>query len=65
MFGVLHNIGLGEVLVIAVLVLLFFGGNKLGEFAQGLRESKKELNKIKEELGKPEDTKSDSSGGDN
>jgi len=65
MFGVLHNIGTAEVIVIAVLVLLFFGGNKLSEFAQGLRQSKKEFNKIKEELGKPEDTKSDSSGGGN
>ena len=63
MFGVLHNIVLAEVIVIGVLVLLFFGGSKLTEFAQGLRQSKKEFNKIKEELGKPEDTKGDSSGG--
>lgn len=65
MFGVLHNIGLGEVIIIAALILLFFGGSKLTEFAQGLRQSKKEFNKIKEELGKPEDTKNDSSGGGN
>jgi len=65
MFGVLHNIGSAELIIIAVLVLLFFGGNKLSEFAQGIRQSKKEFNKIKEELGKPEDTKSDSSGGGN
>jgi len=65
MFGVLHNIGSAELIIIAVLVLLFFGGNKLSEFAQGIRQSKKEFNKIKEELGKPEDKKSDSSGGGN
>ncbi|KKS80825.1 hypothetical protein A3E15_02675 [Candidatus Woesebacteria bacterium RIFCSPHIGHO2_12_FULL_42_9] len=65
MFGVLRNIGSAELIIIAVLVLLFFGGNKLSEFAQGLRQSKKELTKIKEELGNPEDAKNDSSGGDN
>ena len=65
MFGFLHNIGAPELLIIAVLVLLFFGGKKFSEFAQGIRASKKEFNKIKEELGKPEDKKSDSSGGGN
>lgn len=55
MFGVLRNIGTAELLVIALLALLFFGGKKFGEFAQGIRTGKKELNKIKEELGKPED----------
>lgn len=65
MFGVLRNIGTAEVIVIAVLVLLFFGGKKLSEFAQGIRASKKEFEKIKEDLEKPEDTKSDSLGGGN
>ena len=65
MFGILRNIGTPELLIIAVLVLLFFGGKKFGEFAQGIRASKKELNKIKEDLKKPENTKSDSSGGGN
>lgn len=63
MFNSLRNIGSGEVIIIAVLVLLFFGGKKLGEFAQGIRQSKKEIKNIKEELGKSEDTKSDQPGG--
>jgi Sec-independent protein translocase protein TatA len=61
MFGSLHNIGSGEVIIIALLALFFFGGSKLGEFAKGLRQSKKELNKIKEDLENPEETKDDSS----
>ena len=63
MFNSLRNIGSPEVIVIAVLVLLFFGGKKLSEFSQGIRESKKELKNIKEELNKPEDGKN-TSGGD-
>ena len=63
MFGALRNIGSAEVIIIAVLVLLFFGGKKLSEFGQGIRESKKELKNIKEELQKPEDGKN-ASGGD-
>lgn len=63
--GILRNIGTAELIIIAVLVLLFFGGNKLSEFAQGLRQSKKELTKIKEDLEKPEGTDSVSSGGGN
>ncbi len=63
MFGFLHNIGTAEVVIIAALIILFFGGKKLSEFAQGMRESKKEFKKIKEELEKPEETKSNPSGG--
>jgi Sec-independent protein translocase protein TatA len=57
MFDFLHNIGAPEVIIIAVLVFLFFGGSKLGEFAKGIKESKKEINKIKEELQNPDDKK--------
>lgn len=63
MFGALRNIGSAEVIIIAVLVLLFFGGKKLSEFGQGIRESKKELKNIKEELQKPEDGGDTSGGG--
>jgi sec-independent protein translocase protein TatA len=63
MFGILRNIGTAELLIIAVLILLFFGGKKLGELAQGIRTSKKEFSKIKEELEKPEGKKGDSTGG--
>jgi sec-independent protein translocase protein TatA len=63
MFGALRNIGSAEVIIIAVLVLLFFGGKKLSEFGQGIRESKKELKNIKDELQKPEDDGNASGGG--
>jgi Sec-independent protein translocase protein TatA len=63
MFGALRNIGSAEVIIIAVLVLLFFGGKKLSEFGQGIRESKKELKNIKDELQKPEDGGDTSGGG--
>jgi Sec-independent protein translocase protein TatA len=63
MFGALRNIGSAEVIIIAVLVLLFFGGKKLSEFGQGIRESKKELKNIKDELQKPEDGGTASVGG--
>lgn len=61
MFGFLRNIGSGEVIIIAGLVLFFFGGKKISEFAQGLKESKKEFGKIKEDLQNPDDKKDDES----
>ncbi len=64
MFDFLRNIGSGEVIIIAVIVLFFFGGKKLSEFAQGLRESKKEFGKIKEDLQNPDDKKDEASGDD-
>ena len=64
MFNIFKNIGSGEVIIVAVLVLLFFGGKKFTELAQGLKQSKKEFNKIKEDLQKPEETKNDQPGGD-
>ena len=44
MFG---NIGSTEFLIIAIVVLLFFGSKKLNELARGLGESTKEVKKIK------------------
>ena len=64
MFNIFKNIGSGEVIIVAVLVLLFFGGKKFTELAQGLKQSKKEFNKIKDDLQKPEETKNDQPGGD-
>lgn len=56
MFGLFRNIGSGEVVIIALLILFFFGGSKLSEFAKGLRQSKKELGKIKKDLENTEET---------
>lgn len=64
MFNFLKNIGSGELIIIGVLILLFFGGSKFTELARGLKQSKKEFNKIKEDLQKPEETKNNQSGGD-
>ena len=37
------NIGLGEILVIAVVLMLFFGGEKLPELARGIRRATTEF----------------------
>jgi len=47
MFG---KIGTLELVIIALLLLLFFGGKKIKELARGLGESTKEVKKIKKEL---------------
>lgn len=39
------GIGLTEILIIALLVLIFFGGKKLPEFIKGLGEAVKEFKK--------------------
>ena len=49
MFG---NLGSGELLIIAVIVLLFFGSKKLNELARGLGQSTKEYKKLKKEFTK-------------
>jgi TatA/E family protein of Tat protein translocase len=46
MFG---NIGTGELLIIGVIILTFFGKKKLNELAKGLGQSTKEFNKLKKE----------------
>jgi len=64
MFNLLKNIGSGELIIILALVLLFFGGKKFTELAQGLKESKKEFNKIRDELQNPEKTGNGKPGGE-
>lgn len=44
------NIGSGEILIIAIVLLLLFGGKKLPELARGLGQSGKELKKAKKEI---------------
>jgi sec-independent protein translocase protein TatA len=40
-----QNIGIIEILIIAVVILLLFGASKLPEFARGMVEAKKEFKK--------------------
>lgn len=55
--GFLGNLGTGELILIAFVVLLLFGGKKLPELMQGIgkgvRGFKKGLNDIKDEVERP------------
>lgn len=44
------NIGSGEILIVALVLVLLFGGKKIPELARGLGESGKELKKAKKEI---------------
>lgn len=44
-----RNIGSTELLLIAAVMLLFFGGKKLPEFARGIGDSIKEFKKAAKE----------------
>ncbi len=48
--GFLKNIGTAELVIIALIIVLLFGGKKLNELARGLGESKHEAKKIKDEI---------------
>lgn len=61
-----ENMGMGELLVILVVVLLLFGSKKIPEIAQGLgkgiREFKKSMKEVEESItitdkDKPDETK--------
>ena len=58
MFG---NLGTGEIILILLIVLIFFGAKKIPELAQGLgkglREFRKAARDIQDEVEKPGDTK--------
>jgi len=44
------GIGSGELIVIFVVILLFFGNKKLTELARGMGESTKEVKKIQKDF---------------
>jgi len=46
MFG---NIGSGELIIIGIVILLFFGSKKLKELGRGLGETTREIRKIQNE----------------
>jgi sec-independent protein translocase protein TatA len=53
----LFNLGTGEVIIIALVVLLLFGGRKIPELMRGIgkgvRAFKEGVNDVKEEIEKP------------
>ena len=63
---ILGGIGWGEILVIALVVLLFVGGRKIPELMRGLgkgvRSFKEGMNEVEKDLDSPED--GSSRGGD-
>jgi sec-independent protein translocase protein TatA len=54
-----ENLGAGEILIIALVILLLFGAKKIPELAQGLgkgiREFKKGLKDVGDEIKKTDD----------
>ena len=53
------NLGAGEIIIIALVVLLLFGGKKIPELMKGLgkgvRSFKKGMNEIEDEIKRPAD----------
>jgi twin arginine-targeting protein translocase, TatA/E family len=58
-----ENVGMGELLVILIVVLLLFGSKKIPEIAQGLgkgiREFKKAIKDVEEQVTNPDKEKTD------
>ena len=54
------NLGTGEIIIIAIIVLLLFGGKKIPELMKGLgkgiRSYKEGVNDVKDEINKPIDS---------
>jgi len=60
----LPNLGTTEWVIIAILVIVFFGSKKLTELARGLGESGKELKKAKKEFHSAMDENKEDKGKD-
>ena len=54
----LEDLGIGKILLIALVLIIFFGGKKIPEFAQnigkGIKEFKKSIKDIQEDTDKEE-----------
>ena len=50
MLNWIKNIGLPELIIIAIIIIIFFGARKSKELSHGLGESVKEAKKVKKEL---------------
>ena len=64
-----QNIGIWEVLIIAFIVLLLFGGKKIPELMKGLgkgvRSFKQGINEVEQEINKPLEPEEKSAPADN
>ena len=56
MINLFQNIGITEILIIAVVVIILFGGKKLPELTRGIGQSIKEFRKAVKEDDKKENT---------
>jgi sec-independent protein translocase protein TatA len=45
-----NNIGTTEILIIILVLIILFGGNKISEVARGLGKATKEIKKVKGEI---------------
>ena len=57
----LVNLGTGEIIIIAIIILLLFGGRKIPELMRGLgkgvKSFKQGMNDVTDEINKPSDGK--------
>lgn len=57
----LGNLGTGEIIIIAIIILLLFGGRKIPELMRGLgkgvKSFKQGMNDVTDEINKPSDDK--------
>lgn len=60
LFIIAGFIGPQEIIIIAILVLLLFGGKKIPELMKGLGKGMKEFKKAKAEMDEDESNKSES-----
>ena len=55
------NLGTGEIIIIAIIILLLFGGRKIPELMRGLgkgvKSFKQGMNDVTDEINKPSDDK--------
>lgn len=64
MLSFIGGLGMSEILLIALVILLFFGGKKIPELMKGLgkgvRSFKNGLNEVESEIKKTDDPKDES-----
>lgn len=56
MFNFIKNIGLGELIVIGIIIIVFFGSKKIVELGRAAGETTKEFKKIKDDFKDAKDS---------